>query len=472
MVFKKKLYKCRPDRNPKKIETYRTRRRIQLEFSDARSIERGVRQLLSDKVSGNMVGLWLLVPEHLRLGTWDLLCQWAGQSSEWIEPRLSLQLVNEAALCVTGLRQSRHLSQRGFELANGLPFVASDQGIHDLLDAHTVQECEALQVRLGLLRRARGHFRGQLLALDPHRMRSWSKRQMARRSGSETAKSFKNAQTFFCVDADTKQPVCFTTGTSAVTVNTATPRLLRLASDILNPQDNHPLVVADTEHYSAKLIDHVVQETPFDFLVPMYKGKHAEKLKDIPSETFTPRWAGLATAKVPYQMGTGQTGPHWQLVQRSGERLEDYYFTSFLATSDRDEVDDLTLHYPKRWHIEEFFNANQALGWNRGGTLNLNIRFAQMTMALIAQTTLYQLRQRLGEPFASWDAKHLAQAILNGIDGDIRVWDDTIVVTFYNAPEVAHLRDHYEDLPSKLSREGVDPRIPWLYNYKLDFRFK
>ncbi len=177
-------------------------------------------------------------------------------------------------------------------------------------------------------------------------------------------------------------------------------------------------------------------------------------------------------AKVPYQMLNGQTGPHLQLVQRSGERLEEYYFTSFLATSDRDEVDDLTLHYPKRWHIEEFFNTNQALGWNRGGTLNLNIRFAQMTMALIAQTTLYQLRQRLGEPCASWDAKHLARAILNGIDGDIRVWDDTIVVTFYNAPEVAHLRDHYEDLPSKLSREGVDPRIPWLYNYKLDFRFK
>ena len=205
----------------------------------------------------------------------------------------------------------------------------------------------------------------------------------------------------------------------------------------------------------------------------LYKGQQqAAKLKEIPSETFTPRWAGLATAKVPHQMLNGQTGPHLQLVQRSGERLEDYYFSAFLATSDRDEVDDLTLHYPKRWHIEEFFNTNQALGWNRGGTLNLNIRFAQMTMALIAQTTLYQLRQRLGEPFASWDAKHLAQAILNGIDGDIRVWDDTIVVTFYNAPEVAHLRDHYEDLPNKLSREGVDPRIPWLYNYKLDFRFK
>ncbi|HEX2714041.1 MAG TPA: hypothetical protein VHM88_17745, partial [Candidatus Acidoferrales bacterium] len=32
---------------------------------------------------------------------------------------------------------------------------------------------------------------------------------------------------------------------------------------------------------------------------------------------------------------------------------------------------------------QEFFNANQALGWKRAGTQNLHIRYAQMTMALI-----------------------------------------------------------------------------------------
>ena len=40
-----------------------------------------MRQLLADKISGNQVGLWLLVPEHLRLGTWDLLCAWTGAAA-------------------------------------------------------------------------------------------------------------------------------------------------------------------------------------------------------------------------------------------------------------------------------------------------------------------------------------------------------------------------------------------------------
>ena len=65
-----------------------------------------------------------------------------------------------------------------------------------------------------------------------------------------------------------------------------------------------------------------------------------------------------------------------------------------------------------------------------------------------------------------------ATHLLRGLDGDIRVHDDTIVVTYYNADNVALLRRHYEDLPAKLQEQGINPAIPWLYDFKLDFRFK
>ena len=142
-----------------------------------------VRERLSDKISGSLVGIWLLVPEHLRLGTWDLLCSFTAQPPERVEPRLALQLVHEAALCVTGMRERRTLSQKGFELANGLPFIASDAAMHDLLEAHGVAEAQQLQVALGMIRRARGHFQGERVAIDPHLMPSYSKRQMRRHRG-------------------------------------------------------------------------------------------------------------------------------------------------------------------------------------------------------------------------------------------------------------------------------------------------
>ena len=42
---------------------------------------------------------------------------------------------------------------------------------------------------------------------------------------------------------------------------------------------------------------------------------------------------------------------------------------------------------------------------------------------------------------------------------------------YYNAPNSDRLAAYYKDLPEKLEKEGIDPRVPWLYNYKLDFRF-
>lgn len=153
------------------------------------------------------------------------------------------------------------------------------------------------------------------------------------------------------------------------------------------------------------------------------------------------------------------------------EKPADYGYKSFFATGDRPELADLSAHYPERGHIEAFFKANQALGWQRAGTLNLNIRYGQMTLALVAQALLHQLRQRLGSPFAQWDAQHFADNLFGGRDGAVQVHDDTLVVTYYNAPNVDHLRQHYEHLPAKLAGEGVHPRIPWLDNYQLDFRF-
>ena len=270
---------------------------------DPLSIERGVRQMLADKVSGNLAGVWLLVAEHLRLGTWDLLCGWTGQPTERVEPRLAMQLVHEAAICTSGIRSDRTLHTRGgFELVNGLPFLANDTAIHYLLDEHTVAESMSLQVALGRIRRASGDFQARLLAIDPHRVRSYSKRRMRERVEDPGTKPVKMAQTFWVLDADTYQPVCFTTATAARSVVNATPELIDLAENILQPKANQTLVVADAEHFSGELIADIHQRTGFDLLVPIpNQPAHRRRFQTIPHDQFTRRWAGFATTKLPYE---------------------------------------------------------------------------------------------------------------------------------------------------------------------------
>ena len=48
----------------------------------------------------------------------------------------------------------------------------------------------------------------------------------------------------------------------------------------------------------------------------------------------------------------------------------------------------------------------------------------------------------------------------------------TVIVTYYNAPDADKLKAHYVDLPAKLKAEKIDPRVPWLYEFELDFRFR
>lgn len=428
---------------------------------------------MADKISGNLVGIWLLIPEYLRLGVWDLLKTWTASTDEHIAPRLALQLVNEAALCVTGIRQNRSLSQKGFELANGLPFVCADTAIHALLDSHSVAEAQRLQIALGKIRDTFGHYPARVLAIDPHRIESYTKRQMVRSRKTSGAKSRKMAQTFFCLDAHSYQPVCFVAGSAARTTTTATKELLEMSAQILKLNGQTPLVVADTEHYTAELFQWVDNQSPFDLLTPVSSSKSLrEAFETIDPEQYQTHWPGFATTKRPFKFTTSSAGPFHQVIQRKGERKADYDFKAFLCTSDREQIRDLSENYPDRWHIEEFFKNDQALGWNRAGTMNLNIQYGRMTMSLLAQAAIHMLRQRVGKPVSDWDSKHMATEFLRGLEGDVRVKDDTIRVTYYNAPNSDLLKKHYQGLPEKIEAQKGTATVPWLYDFKLDFRFK
>jgi hypothetical protein len=449
---------------------------VRLQPADARALERGVRQLLADKVSGNLLGLFLLIPEHLRLGSWELLQTWTGPAAqEPALPRLALHLVHEAALCRSGLRTDRSLRHRGLELVSGLPWLPTDAAVHDLLEAHTVEEAQRFQVALGKLRRASGHFEGKLLALDPHRLRSYSKREMIERRPAADEAAVKQAQTYFLLDAHTAQPLCLVNASSARNLSAATREVLALAEQILPacPQQP-PLIAADVEHFTVDLLDYVRQRTPFDLLVPLRQTPAlGQYYQSLPEQKFARQWAGFAIATEPFHPRRSQLEqPCQRYIQRSGERPQEYHFKGFCCTRARSEVPTLTSDFPKRWHIEEFFRFDQHLGWKRAGTLNLNIRLGQMSLALLAQALIHQLRQRLGKPFSQWDAVHFAQDFFCGLEGDARVNGDTILVTYYNAPEARLWKEHFEHLPERLQKEGVEPRVPWLYNFKIDFRFK
>ena len=394
---------------------------------------------------------------------------WSGAQATALASRLALQLVHEAALCVSGIRAQRTLGHRGFELLNGLPWVATDRSLHELLDAHSVTDALAFQRALGLTRRALGQYRGALVALDPHHLPAATQREVVPSKAAPEAKTARTQQLFFALDADTEQPLACGLGSSAVTASAGARDVLELVTAILPPGG---LLLADMEHYTRALLDHCGALDGWDLLVPAPHSAALQRtMQALPVTDFTPLWAGYATATTPYHLQGGQT-PLTLLVQRCGARSEEFTYHGFVTTRQTDQVWPLVQQFPRRWHIEEFFNREQALGWQRSGTLNLNIRVGRASFALLAQAALAITRTALGAPYDAWSAPHLANDLFGHVDGDLRVQRDTIIVTLYNAPNAERLQAAYAGSPQRLAAQGVDPRVPWLYNFKVDFRFK
>lgn len=471
MACKKKLWAFDPTRAvaATAVETQYTKTETRVRVHEARGGERAVRQLLARNISSTHAALWLLVPAHLQLGTWDLVTAWSGTPDTDLPARLALQLIHEAALCVTGLRAQRTLGHRGFELLNGLPWIATDQSLHAGLDAHPVADALALQHALGLTRRALGHYQGTHIALDPHRLPSATQREVMPGKATPDAKAARSQQLFFALDADTTQPLACLLGSAAVTATDGARQVLELVTAIL---PDGGLLLADMEHYTRALFAHCAALPGWDLLVPAPQTAVLQRtMRGLPPSAFTPQWAGYATAATPYQL-QGSATPGTLLVQRCGERAADYSYHGFLTTRQTTAVWPLVQHYPDRWHIEEFFNRDQALGWQRSGTLNQHIRLGRATLALIAQAAVHLTRMALGAPYADWSAPHLAAELFTQVDGDIRVRRDTVVVTLYHAPNADRLQAAYAGSPQRLAAQGIDPRVPWLYNFTVDFRFK
>ncbi len=236
------------------IEVQSTKRVKKILKVNSISNERYFRENLSKKISSTLVGLWFLIAEHLRLGSWDLIKAYTSGTDTSIEPHIAMQIVNEAAICKNRVRKNNYISHQGFELLNGLSFLVSDKEIHNFLDKHTVQDAQSLQESLALIRSNRGHYEGSTIAIDPHRIISSTKRVMPKKKKQPIEPSKKMLQTFFATDTQTGQPIGCGIGTPGVNTTKATIELLNLVDKI-----NHDkaLIVADKEHFTQRLINDI-----------------------------------------------------------------------------------------------------------------------------------------------------------------------------------------------------------------------
>jgi hypothetical protein len=378
-----------------------------------------------------------------------------------------MQLVNESAIGVNRLRKRGSLANQGFSTANGLSFLAADETVHNLLNSCTVEDYAAAQEKIFHLRAIQEHYSDEsVYAIDPHRIISTTKRITPAKKKKPDASATKVLQSFFCVDANTGQPLLFINGSSGKKCASATIDLMEM---IKKTGLKKGLFVADKEHFTSEIAEWFVQHKEYEILMP---APDLKKITDVYEEQEYSRiWAGYSIAESVYTFSESKIELRL-IIQREGEVKEEYKYKSFLTNSTKEAVNLLSVNFPKRWTIEKFFNFEESHGWSRASTHNLNIKYGKQTLALLAQAATHQLKRQLPNEYSKWSAKSLAENVLTNLDGDIRVDKNKIVVTYYGDHKKLNLQNHYSDISNQLKNEGICPKIPWLLDYELEFRFK
>ena len=159
------------------------------------------------------------------------------------------------------------------------------------------------------------------------------------------------------------------------------------------------------------------------------------------------------------------------LVERFEEEGEIRY-VGFLSTDERSAQELLLEVYPRRWRIENWFKENDFLGIDSFPCLELNGIGASPALKLLAYNLFSAFRSDLGGSFARMQPETLYQNFLRHVQGKIQLENHEIVVTLYGHPHQQVLVPRFDSLKEKLEAKNIDPRVPWLNNYPVRFRFK
>ncbi len=200
-------------------------------WANSRSAERSLRETFSKQIWGTLVELWFLAAEHLRLGNWDLIKGYTGGSDADIDPRVTMQIVNEAAICSNRMRRRNYITHQDFETPNGLGFLVTNEQVHHLLNKHTIPQAQERQETLAIIRSNNGHYKGDLITIDLQRIVTTSRREMPKKKKQPDEPSRKMLQTFFALDAQTDQPIGCGIGSSGVNTFKATLNLLNMVNE-------------------------------------------------------------------------------------------------------------------------------------------------------------------------------------------------------------------------------------------------
>jgi len=430
-------------------------------------IEHDVTALLRRGLTTTSAGGFFLIPYLLQLGAFDLVASLGPPKPEGFpKESLALGLVFESIFGYTaGIRSVDTVSRADFGLLAGLPFLPSPSTQYRFLQAVSCHNALDFQVTLGKRLVALGHITpGQPINVDAHNIKTYSRKAMKQSFITQEAHYGKAIRTFYTQVQTSKKPLIALAAYSGATVSQSTRQLATLTRTIL---ERDFLMVADKEWYCGQLIQDLHAQYGIDVLTPIKaSSKRQAEFEAVPLDQYDQTvWGQIATL---YTTMIHVDGPLRMLLKK---RRNGQYFALITPACDM-SAETAMPTYTKRWRIENFFAENTFLGMNRLPSLNLNAIQTMLSLRLLAFHAVDNFRYDLGPAYQKKSPELIHREFIDGVQGRVQLRGNRIEISIYGFKHETAAAALLSNLDAKLEKAGVDPRIPWLGNRRLRFKFQ
>jgi hypothetical protein len=380
--------------------------------------------------------------------------------------KVALQLIWEPLFGYSkGIRKVDPVSQTDFGALSGLPFICSASTEYRLLSESTIAGAENFQKFLGKRLNRLGYISGDVINMDGHSIKLFSRKEMKASYLSKDKTYGKAIRTFYTQDQASKKPLFAKVAYSGATVAQVTPQLVEANKEILGGSF---LSVNDKEWFIGSLLEQLDKIHGIQVLLPVKRTpKRLREMKAIPFEKFKYRYHNQPVAKLVTDLD-GFTGQMKMFVKRNSDNT----FFALITNKKYFRAARAMQYYKKRWRIENFFNENVFLGLDQLPSLELNAIQTSLTLKMVSFHLIDNFRKNLPEPFNTMKPESIYQHFIQSVQGKVQVKKDKLQVDIYGFKHRDVVAPLFKNLEQKLIAHNIDSRCAWLNKYPLAFSFK
>lgn len=440
---------------PKRIEV--TRQSIQTELET--TLKRGF--------TSTHAGGFFFIPYLMELDLFKALGDLSAPKTTGIPTeKVALQLIWEPIFGYRkGIRAVDPISQVDFGALSGLPFICSSATEYRFLTESTTERSEAFQKHLAKRLLHLGYLTGDILNMDGHSIKLFSRKEMKASYLSKDKAYGKAIRTFYTQDQVTKKPVFTKVAYSGATVAQVTPHLVEANKEILGEPF---LCVCDKEWFIGSLLDQLDKINGIQVLLPLKRtSKRVKEMEAIPFDEFKYRYKNQPIAKLITELD-GFTGKMKLFVKRN----EDGTLFALITNKKYFRAARAMQIYQKRWRIENFFNENAFLGIDRLPSLELNAIQTALTLKMVSYHMVDNFRKNLPKPFSTMKPESIYQHFIQGVQGKVQIKKDKLQVDIYGFQHQDMVASLFINFEQDLISKKIDPRCHWLNDHVLNFSFK